>query len=372
MFLFAEGALRILGISYPYFTQIDDVTGFSLRPNAEGWQMQGGKAYVKINSVGMRDREHVTEKPANTFRIAVLGDSYAEARQVDEGETFWGVMEQELKTCPALKGKTPEVLNFGVSGFGTTQESLLLQSGKVSLFDPDFVLLAFTTGNDIVNNSKALEGNTQKPYFTLQNGELILDDSFRSTEYFLRQKSAVIRAALWLHSHSRVLQLLNRAWVALRSAPATPVEGTKGFEQGIDRDVYMTPKDPRWTEAWNITEQILLAMQNQMTGWNMPFAVATLSSGIQVYPEKAVREEFMKMIGVTTLFYPDERIAAFGKANSLPVLTIAPLLQHLADTTGTFFHGFANTKLGEGHWNEAGHDAAGKEMAKFVCEKLIK
>ena len=36
------------------------------------------KAYVRINDDGLRDRAHTKEKPANTFRIAVLGDSYAE------------------------------------------------------------------------------------------------------------------------------------------------------------------------------------------------------------------------------------------------------------------------------------------------------
>ncbi len=372
VFAVAEIALRIAGISFPYFTEVDDVTGFALRPGAEGWQMQEGKAYVKINSAGMRDREHATEKPANTFRIAVLGDSYAEARQVDVKDTFWAVMEQDLKTCTALKGKTPEVLNFGVSGFGTTQEALLLQSGKVSLYDPDFVLLAFTTGNDVLNNSKALEANTQKPYFTMNGGKLKLDDFFRETPYFRRQNSGLVRAALWMHSHSRMLQLLNRARAALRERSVTETDAPKGFEQGIDRDVYKTPTDPWWIEAWNITEHVLLQMRDTMTAWNTRFAIATLSSGIQVYPDPAVRSSFMKSIGVTSLFYPDERIAAFGKKHEIPVLTLAPRLQKLADQTGTFFHGFKGQSLGEGHWNEEGHRIAGQKMAAFVCEKLTK
>jgi len=53
-----------------------------LRPGAEGWWSKEGGAYVRINNGGLRDREHAKAKPTNALRIAVLGDSYAEALQV--------------------------------------------------------------------------------------------------------------------------------------------------------------------------------------------------------------------------------------------------------------------------------------------------
>ena len=70
-----EVALRLAGISYPSFFEFDPQRGLSRnRPGAEGWATSEGKAYIKINSDGLRDREHTLRKPPGTLRIAVLGD----------------------------------------------------------------------------------------------------------------------------------------------------------------------------------------------------------------------------------------------------------------------------------------------------------
>ena len=77
-----EIGLRIAGVSYPSFFTADEYRGVALRPGAEGWWLQEGEAYIRINSAGLRDRERTKVKPANTVRVAVLGDSYAAAFQV--------------------------------------------------------------------------------------------------------------------------------------------------------------------------------------------------------------------------------------------------------------------------------------------------
>src|SRR5215213_11435548 len=99
--LMTETALRIIGYSYPYFYNPDSNRGYSPRPNQEGWFWVENKNYVTINSEGLRDREHSKTKPADTVRIAVLGDSFAEAREVPMEQTFWSVMEQKLGQCPS-------------------------------------------------------------------------------------------------------------------------------------------------------------------------------------------------------------------------------------------------------------------------------
>ena len=61
--LIVEVGLRIAGISYPSIFDIDLLRGNALHPGAEGWQRGEGEAYVRINSQGLRDREHEFEKP---------------------------------------------------------------------------------------------------------------------------------------------------------------------------------------------------------------------------------------------------------------------------------------------------------------------
>lgn len=184
MLFFAEVALRILRIAHPslggklHFYTWDPYIGIVLRPGARGMVYTESKSsFEQISSQGLRDREHAKEKPASTFRIAVLGDSFAEAFQVPIEKTFWSVLEWELSGCPAMKGERVETINFGVAGYGTAQELQMLRH-RASDYSPDLVLLAFFTGNDVQNNSRALQKDPYRPYFVYKNSKLVLDNSF--------------------------------------------------------------------------------------------------------------------------------------------------------------------------------------------------
>ena len=125
-FIFFEIFLRLAKIEYPIFQQHDYVAGFSLRPYASGHWSKEGNAFVKINSDGLRDIEHSYSKDKNTLRIVVLGDSFAEARSVNLENTFWHLMEKKLKNCKNIN-KNIEVINFGVTEYGTGQQYLILK-----------------------------------------------------------------------------------------------------------------------------------------------------------------------------------------------------------------------------------------------------
>src|SRR5436853_7653748 len=84
-----EVALRIVGYTYPEFYTTDEARGYALRPCTQGWYRKEGEAYVSINCAGLRDREHTKQKPPGTVRVAVVGDSYPEALQVDVADAFW-------------------------------------------------------------------------------------------------------------------------------------------------------------------------------------------------------------------------------------------------------------------------------------------
>src|SRR6266516_4100591 len=120
--LMSEIFLRVIGYSYPLFYTTDYYRGFALHPNVEGQYQPEGRSHVRIHSEGLRDREHTKAKPANTNRIAVLGDSFVEAMHVPMEQTFWWLLQQRVQECNAFPGKQVEVINFGVSGYGTAQE----------------------------------------------------------------------------------------------------------------------------------------------------------------------------------------------------------------------------------------------------------
>lgn len=346
----AELVFRLFGIGYPLFTQNDEWTGFALRPGTAGWVQEGETTYVSINSAGMRDHEHAKEKPANTVRIAVLGDAYAEARQVDIENTFWSVMEKELGQCAQRQGKQVEVLNFGVSGFTTAQELLHLHT-RVWEFNPDVVLLAFNAEENVRGNSAALSGMHDRPLMSMNDGNLTIDLSFRDQPSYRKQSSPLASLKLHTLQRSRIAQIAG--YVLTRPRGAANDDGS----------VYKQTTSSQWTEAWNITETILRQMHGEVKGHGAKFIIVTVSSNIQAHPDRSRRGATAKALGVPDLFGPDRRIAMLGAEDGFTVLNLAEAFSNLAQEQRLFLHG----KDGEGYWNARGHQEAGKTIATVVC-----
>ncbi|HEV7396306.1 MAG TPA: SGNH/GDSL hydrolase family protein [Pyrinomonadaceae bacterium] len=384
--LVAEIALRVVGYSYPEFYQPDEARGYALRPGMEGWYRKEGTAYIRINSDGLRDQEHAKAKPEGTFRIAVIGDSYPEALPVNLEDAFWTILGNKLGQCSAFSSRRIEVINFGVSGYGTAQELITLRE-QVWNYAPDLVMLTVTTNNDISDNLRELKKTDQVPYFVYHDGKLTLDDSFRGTSTFRWRQSALSRFGRWIRDHSRVIQATIQGhhgfkiWLASRKArkaetqPQAPAAGpgngadtgAVSEELGVDNVVYREPADANWKEAWSVTEKLITQMRDEVEGRRAKFVVVTLSNGIQVYPDPNVRHIFTKRLGVEDLFYPDNRIRNFGEQEHVSVITLAPELQAYADRNKVYLHGF-DANIGNGHWNQLGHRVAGELIARKLCQ----
>src|SRR5438094_952807 len=85
--------MRLAGLTYPLLYRPAPFCGSALREGAEGWYRGETKNYIRINQAGLRDREHQVRKPPGTLRIAVLGDSYAEAFQIPMEQAFWWILQ---------------------------------------------------------------------------------------------------------------------------------------------------------------------------------------------------------------------------------------------------------------------------------------
>ena len=380
-----ELALRVIGFSYPIFYATDYDRGFALRPGIEGHYQREGESYVRINSDGQRDREHAKTKPPGTIRIAVLGDSFAEAMHLPMEQTFWSLLERKLEACNAFPGKHVEVMNFGVSGYGTAQELMTLRQ-KVWDYSPDIVLLAFTTYNDIYDNSRALSKTPDVPYFTYRNGELVYDASFRDSSAYQWHNSKLSKIGRWFHDHLRIVQLVHYVqfvgklrltdWRNQRRATpqpaATPAQATATKSAptaeviGIDNMIYVAPPDDNWKEAWRVTEGLVKQMHDEVTEKGVKFVVVTLSNAIQVYPNAVVRQNFMKRIGVDTVFYPNLQLKGFAQGQQIDFLDLAEPMQAYADQNKVFLHGFGKD-IGNGHWNSDGHRLAADLITQKLC-----
>jgi lysophospholipase L1-like esterase len=105
------------------------------------------------NSLGYRDREHTLDKPAGTYRIAVLGDSIAAGYRIERTEDAF---PEKLEALLRASGLTVEVLNFGVTGYNTAQEVETLRA-RALRFDPDLVILAYCHNDRMPPDPRILE-----------------------------------------------------------------------------------------------------------------------------------------------------------------------------------------------------------------------
>ena len=114
------------------------IFAYELRPN---WSCRHVSAdfdvTVRTNALALRGAPVARSKSVGSYRILVLGDSFAFGFGVEDAETLPAQLERELGGREA----GVEVLNAAVPGWAADQYLLRLQTTALGL-EPDLVLLA--------------------------------------------------------------------------------------------------------------------------------------------------------------------------------------------------------------------------------------
>ena len=343
--------------------QPDPYCGARHVPRYRGWHTQEGRSWIEMNSHGFRDRERTLEKPPDTFRVAVIGDSFAEALQVDLDKTFWMVMERLFAESRPFNGQRVEVLNFGVAGYGTAQELEMLRH-YVWDYQPDLIMLQFLAGNDIANNSRKLEQQTGRPFYTLEADRLVLDNSFlQDLERVCFQTSTWIKLKDFVVHNSRVAAMIYQ----IRHQQRAP-EIKEGTEVGLAMQPFCEPDSFDWKNAWAVTDRLVVEMAREAESHGAKFVVLMANNGVEVEPNNSVFEGVVGRLGVADLLYPERRLEALAAQHGFAVIRLAQAMRQYSQEHQVYLHGFANTRMGTGHWNEAGHRLAGELAAAHLLE----
>jgi len=350
----------------------DRQLGWKLRARAEGVVSNENRQHVRINAQGFRDVERSYPKAKTTVRIAVLGNSWTEALQVPQENTYCAVLERRLTGSSCFGGAQVEVLNFGVAGYSTAQELLLLQQ-EVWKYHPDVVLLSLYPARDIANNVQELNNAVnpeQSPYLVFQDGKLVLDDSFRHSTALQPQAMALQTMRYNLEQHVRLLQAIGELQRDAKVRIAMAAMKDKAQHAGVENleySIYAPPVDPAMDKAWHVTEALLLAMRDEVQAHGAQFRLIIQATRPQVLPEMEKREALLRQLGVNDLAYANRRIRDFGTREGIAVIDLAPALSSYALTNHVYLNGFNQTNFGAGHWNETGHRVAAEAIAAGLC-----
>jgi hypothetical protein len=365
--LLAEGAARIVDRigcrdNAGMFWEPNRFAGWTHTPGVDGWAQRclRGKpewrVHTRINSRGLRDREIPYERQS-AFRVLVLGDSFTEGLQVPVESTFSKLLEQRLGNA----GAPIEVLNAGVSGYGTDSE-LFFYLAEGWKYRPDLVLLVFNTSNDILENHHGLMRGTgfpypPKPHFDFEEGRLMRQNfPLPALSPSARALGAVQRALTRHSTLYRLLPALRLPGPGGAHAALSPVPGTTPIE------IYLTDYPEPWQVAWRITRGLVLRLREEVEARGSRFAVAVINAKEEVSERRWQWTLFANpslRIRGWDVDKPNRMITSFLARRGIATIPLLDTFRAYYRTTNT--SGFYEWDV---HWSANGHELAANAMAR--------
>jgi hypothetical protein len=180
----------------------------------------------RTNSKGFRGtREYEIAHPEKCFRIVVQGDSVTLGHGVKDNETYSYLLEEMLHK----DGIRAEVINMGVSGFGTAEEIIQFHA-VAKKYSPDLAILGFTP-NDPENNAMC-------GLFTVEEGVLCRTENNFIPGIYLRDRLYAIPGYSFLSQHSHLFTFFRNTAsrvVILRLRKKAESRSTRA-EEGKEQD----------------------------------------------------------------------------------------------------------------------------------------
>ena len=184
-----------------------DYTLRRTRPDTSFWHTSpDGSWEFRINAQGFRDdQDYAYAKPEGTLRIMTLGDSNTQGYEVEQEASFSEVIERYLNR----RGVKAEVLNTGISGFGTAEQLAFYESEGVR-YQPDVVVLGFFA-NDY-------EDSVKSGLFAYEDGELVVKSKTHTPATGILSVVNEIAPLRWLSENSYLYSVsMNAIWVAAKT-----------------------------------------------------------------------------------------------------------------------------------------------------------
>jgi len=292
---------------------------------------------VEINSLGLRDREISREKPRGVFRILVLGDSFAEGKQVRLDETFPKRLERAL--AERFPSQRWEVINGGVSGYGTADEIKFFEILGRAL-DPDLVILAFCVGNDVQDNAAS-------PYFRWRGSRL----EELPVEPLSLPDMWLARFEEFGASHFHLYQFLRDRYHRTASPAPEPLEELPSI-------VPVQVLRPAREDDWRLTEALLDRMLELVAEAHAGFLLAAIPQRLQVFDDEWVASTGRESSDPTRV-EPQMRLNAYARQRLLPFVDLLTALHDASFPDRAYFRI-------DGHWNPRGHRVAADDILKSL------
>lgn len=340
-----------------FYSQDDNILHHKFIPNASGrYKTTEFDTDYKINSLGLRDKEYSVQKPPNTFRVLMVGDSFTEGDGVFSNETFSKRLEEKLQHQPgAMKF---EVINAGVGSYSSLLEYLYLKNYGLQL-QPDLVILNFDL-SDVYDDITY----TQTARFDEKGIPIGISPS-DEPEGLLKGPMASIKDFF-----KNNFRLYN--FIRIRITPQLEMAKRQGnFNGDIHHDKYALLRETYVDSDsnWALTHKYLLLTRDLLKEKEIDFWMSDYPYGLQIHPKewKSGRNywQFRQDTVYSTL--PQEKLEQWGIANGIKFINMCPDFKELSKTV------FPLYLDNNGHWVAAGHqlvaDVIYRNLQPYLQEK---
>jgi lysophospholipase L1-like esterase len=347
---FLAGWALIVPLSPPLVR--DQVRHHVMVPNSYSELRQRDFAYIqRVNNLGLRGADTTLEKPAGTFRILMLGDSFTMGKGVEDDETFVSLVGQALQEeSAACGGPRLEVLNGGVDSYSPILSYLQLKTDLIALH-PDVVMLNLDNSDlaqETVYRRTAVFGADSEPLAVPTDGEESLYERSRSwieRHMFITRLILVYVNRAFDHSELTVREVVNEL---VRDHVAHTMEGD------IDRTA-------QWTNLFDSLRRI----DALTTSAGADFLLATYPWAQQVSDDEWVpgRQPYVRE-GERPSNVTASTIRRMAAASGFDVVETLPAFLEYHGSDKLYFDY-------DPHWTPAGHRVMAAALTAYLKERYL-
>lgn len=352
-------------------TQYDSLLGWSKKPTAKATLVTSEFAVTETtNSHGLRGPETTYKKPGDTYRILVLGDSFAEGYVVDLDSTVARVQERLLNSRGERRY---EVINGGTRGYSTDQELLFFDTDG-RRYGPDLTILLFYV-NDVWYNGQARYWRGSKPLFTRVNGRLVLTNvpvprpTPNTFEFAVQEGTGIAgwvrRIDAWLGVHAR-LYAFARGSVTQSSVLSGLTIRLGLAEAPNEWRAWKKSADPELRHAWSLTEAILGRLHQEVVGSGSRLMIFYVPSPAAIYPDEWRVTKRKYAMGDSAWNPEQDAVGLNSICQRAGIACVVPVARFRAEAERLRSTGKRLYFSRDGHWNSDGHRLAGGILADYV------
>ena len=297
---------------------------------------------VHTNSFGLRSPEVAVPKPAGTFRILLLGDSFTYGLNASDDQVFARRLEERLRHTRGTE--VVEVVNAGVLSYCPLLEYLQYRHHLQGL-EPDLVILNFDMSDvqDHMDYSRhTIWSSDGMPLYVTQ------ETLGRAQRAFPELLSA--RWALW-------------RWNGLSRRIESKVEGMP-FTRDLDRYLWALDNGAPWDREARDAMQPIAHLAAMLRHQRIPLALATYPQPWQVSAEATPRGPIRAQygIGANTVHLNDrpfKLLDAFAAEIGIPFVNAAETFRAAPDPAGLFL-------TADFHFSPRGHQVYADFLGDFI------